>query len=157
MSTRTGFRRFLLLGVLPLLAAIGCSSEGSISGKVTYQGRTVTGGTIIFTSPEGSSSSSIAEDGTYSIARMKTGPAKIAVETKSAQGAISTAPKAGGDPKKGGGKNVEFPPEAAKSSYAGTPRTTKAEKIPEHYEDPDKSGLTYIVKGGPQEYDVELK
>ncbi len=153
--SRPGFR---ILFLFPLLAA-GCSSEGTITGKVTYQGRPLAGGTVLFTSPEGSTSTQIAEDGTYTITRMKTGLARIAVETKSAQGPMTSGPKTGASKKSSPpGMGKELPPEAAKSSYAqGVPRTIKVEKIPEGYADPDKSELTYTVVSGPQEFNIELK
>jgi hypothetical protein len=50
----------LLTAGASLILIAGCSSEGSISGKVTYQGRPVTGGTIVFTSDRGSGRSTIA-------------------------------------------------------------------------------------------------
>src|SRR5437660_1764669 len=73
------------LALLPPSA--GCAGSGTITGKVTYQGRPLTGGTVQFTSTKGRGTRTvqIGEDGSYTIPNMPTGPVKIAVETKSAQ------------------------------------------------------------------------
>ena len=147
------------LASLALVALAGCSSKGTVTGKVTYQDKPLTGGTVLFASAEGSQSSPIGEDGTYTISNMPTGPAKISVETESAQvkGKGTPGPGAGakGAPPP---KGAEPPPEAAKSSYAqGPPRAKSAEKIPGTYADPESSGLTYTVTGGNQTHDIALK
>jgi hypothetical protein len=96
---------------------------------------------------------------------MPAGLAKIAVETKSAQASRSvdmgimggSAPPGG----PGGGavpKGTPIPPEAANTAGAqAPPKAAHAEKIPENYADPESSGLTYAVKSGAQEFNVELK
>ncbi len=145
------------LALLPPVA--GCSGSGTVTGKVTYQGRPLTGGTILFTSTRGrgTRTAQIGEDGSYTITNMPTGPAKIAVETKSAQ-------PVGRPPFAEDGKHVGGPPpgakmpEGAKTSVYGDPSKARtAEPIPEHYANPDESGLTCTVKGGRQELPIELK
>jgi hypothetical protein len=65
-------RRLRLLAVLALLAA-GCSGEGSFSGKVTYQGKEVTGGSLTFVpdseerNPGKPITVEVGEDGTYHV------------------------------------------------------------------------------------------
>jgi hypothetical protein len=139
-----------------LVLATGCSSSGTVSGKVTYQTRPLTGGTVLFTSPQGKGTrrAEIGEDGSYTIANMPTGPVKIAVDTRSAQ---EPPPATEGQP------NMklppgDLPPEAARSGIYGNSRKKKpAERIPEEYADPDKSGLDYTVTSGAQTKNIELK
>ncbi len=146
-----------VLILLPLTA--GCSgSKGTITGKVTYQGQPVTGGIVLFvsTAGKGTGRSDIRSDGSYTIENMPTGMAKIAVDTRSAQG-----PAAGS---KGPPANMKPPegakvPDAAKKSgiYGSAPRGGNAPPIPENFADPDKSGLEYMVTGGAQTHPIDLK
>jgi hypothetical protein len=145
------------LALLPPVA--GCAGSGTITGKVTYQGRPLTGGTVLFTSTRGrgTRTAQIGEDGTYTITDMPGGPVKIAVETKSAQPV--SRPEQTAD-----GKHVGGPPPGAavpggmKPTVYGDPsKVRNAEPIPEDYADPDKSGLNYTVKRGRQEFPIELK
>jgi hypothetical protein len=146
-------------GLVSLLTfAAGCSSQGSISGNVTYQNKPLTGGTVLFTSTQGrgTRTAQIGPDGSYSIDKMPAGPVKIAVETSSAQPVqmgfkgppTSMTPPAG----------ANLPPGADTSTvYGSTAKKAPVEKIPENFGDPDKSGLTYTVIGGPQTHNIDLK
>jgi hypothetical protein len=145
--------------LLPLLAlATGCSSYGTITGKVTYQNRPLTGGTVLFTSTEGKGTKSapIGADGSYTIEKMPTGPAKIAVETKSAQvgGFGRSGPPTSMQPPKG----VDLPDKAKSSGiYGSTGNKQPPENIPDSYGNPDTSELTVTVTGGSQTHPIELK
>ncbi len=146
-------------GVLGLLVlATGCSSHATISGKVTYLGKPLTGGIVLFVSADGKGTgrATIGSDGSYKIEKMPLGLAKIAVDTQSAQRPASggKGPPAGMKPPPG-----TKLPDAAKNSgiYGSGAREGNAEPIPENYADPEKSGLTYTVKSGSQPYDIELK
>jgi hypothetical protein len=156
---RSGIRFLVLAGFLTSLTVLaGCSSSGTISGKVSYQGRPLTGGTVLFTSTEGrgTKTAQIGADGSYSIEKMPAGPAKIAVETKSTQpppGKFGSGPPANMQPPKG----VELPAGAQSSVYGTAAKKPPAEVIPAQYGDPDKSDLTYKVTGGPQTHNIELK
>src|SRR5690349_4071112 len=84
MRVSHGLGRFvgmcLLLAPLFVLAA-GCGKGGVVSGKVYYKGKPVTRGTVNFY-PEGKGgnyASLIEPDGSYSIAKIPPGPAKITV------------------------------------------------------------------------------
>ena len=171
--------RLLTCFGLPILALIGgCSSEGSISGKVTYKDKPLTGGIVLFTSSSGSSTANINEDGSYSIERMPTGDVKIAVDTQSARGPAAAATKAptmskmgmsGPMPPMKGSKSgppvAMQPPKredmpaamATTPLYNSAPKGPPAAAIPENYADPTTSGLTYTVIKGPQVHNIDLK
>ena len=154
VTRRAGrFRPAAAVCLLTCLAATGCGSQGSVSGKVSYKGEALGGGTVVFTSEgRASDSSPIALDGTYHINKIPTGPVKVAVETKSARPIAA-------DPRR---PNMPTPPPdqmpAGGTSAYGTPGapTGKYVWIPDDYGDPAKSGLTYDVKPGSQTKDFDL-
>jgi hypothetical protein len=141
--------------LLLLAACAGCSSstQGTISGKVTYQGKPVPAGTVVFV-PQVQGGSFVARirDGQYKLENCPVGPAKIAVSTP-----------ANTDPMKRmmGGK-MKRPPEIQEKLKGGAPAVGAASNdaptisIPPRYQDPEKSGLTCEVKGGSQVYDIDL-
>jgi hypothetical protein len=79
-ALRAGFLVLLLLALL----TIGCGSKtGTLSGKVTYQGKALTGGFVTFISegPEAKTlSCGIQKDGSYSLSGVPVGPVKITVQ-----------------------------------------------------------------------------
>jgi hypothetical protein len=123
-----------LLG-LALLAA-GCApGTGDVSGKVTYKGQPLAGATITFYDASNNSPSCpIDDEGNYKVQKLAVGKARVVILTplpivfKGVQG--TGGEKLGGDKK--------------------TP------KIPAKYSDPEKSGLTYEVKGGSQTKDFAI-
>jgi len=157
-----GLRQNSFVLVLCLLLTTGCSSKGTVTGKVSYQGQTLKGGTVVFV-PEGGGGvfrSTIAEDGAYTVAKVPPGLAKITVETKSLK-PISIP----GGANKGAIKST-LPPDIMKDAPPGTDLekmfdfegpAKKYVPIPDKYSDPDKSGLTYTVKSGKQEHNIDLK
>jgi hypothetical protein len=152
---------FCLGGVSVLaLWSAGCgASTGTVSGKVTYQGETLGGGSVLFVSPgKKTVSAPIGPDGTYTIVGIPAGPVQIAVETKSAMppdakqqaGMAATRPTIPPD--------ANLPP-SAKEMYQNSTAAAAAKyvEIPEELGDPDKSNLTLTVTGGNQDYNIELK
>ncbi len=145
-------QKMVLVHSLPGLAVLllaGCGSgSGSISGKVTYKDKPLSGGTVTFmTSDQQVKTAVIGSDGAYSIPKLTTGPAKIAVMPvvplpPMMPGGMAMDPGKMGVPE----ENIAPPPAADKSVA-----------IPEHYKDPEKSGLTYTVTAGNQEHNIELK
>jgi len=125
---------------------------GSISGKVTFKGQPLKGGHVTFVHSKGATVSEIKEDGSYSVAGVPSGTAKIAVETESLNPAKmariprNTPPKGANSPNATANAPPD-PKEMAKHFVA----------IPERYSDADKSGLTYEVKGGSQDYTIPLQ
>ncbi len=136
-----------VLALLALLGAMGCStSPGTVSGKVYYQGTPLKGGNVLFRNVEKNQSgtSSIAEDGSYTIPQLPPGLVKITVETESLK-VRAGARKLNLPP---GAPNKPMDPEEAKRRYV---------EIPGKYADVEQSGLTFTVKGGKQDHDVKLE
>src|SRR4051794_22586118 len=82
---------FLLL--LTPLGLSGCGASGSVSGKVSYKGTMLKGGTVTFHSPMGKASAvaQIGEDGSYTIEKVPAGDVKICVDTKMLDPGVKTA------------------------------------------------------------------
>jgi hypothetical protein len=152
-------RSFVLLG--GLLLTMGCgSSQGTVTGKVSYQGKLLKGGTISFISTKGGVvTSSIHEDGSYTVSRVPVGPATITVSTSRFR-----------PPPKGEKQMMMPPPKGEKQTMMPPPlppemipKVDAAElerryvPIPEKYSDFQNSGLTYTVQNGKQEYNIDLK
>ena len=133
--------------------AAGCgAATGAVSGKVSYKDKLLKGGNVTFVSLEGkpSASTSIKEDGTYSIPNAPTGKVKICVETESLNPAGKIkAPRYSPPPgaQAPAGFDTGDPADMAKRFVA----------IPGRYANPDTTDLAYEVKGGSAEYNIELK
>lgn len=144
-------------GLLAMLA--GCSHSGArsdmglIEGKVSFQNKLLPGGTIhFFQEQEKVGSFMIRGDGSYA-AEVPLGPAKVAVETVSVKyqdrEVILKVMKEHGfdvDPKQRKPESPAFT--GLKQAYV---------EIPEHYSDPEKSGLEHKVVHGRQTRDFDLK
>jgi hypothetical protein len=134
---------------LALLLA-GCSSTGTVSGTVSYKGKPVPAGSVLFVPAHGPAVTAVIDDGKYTAEKVAAGPAKIAVTS------FSLEAPAGFVQHMQPPKDAPIPPEARKALEAGA-QIKKGIKVPEDYADPDKSGLTYTVTGGAQTHDIDLK
>jgi hypothetical protein len=148
MWNRQAPGRLAAVLALAALTLAGCGRPGgSVSGKVTYKGQSLTGGTVTFLGADDRVAwSPIEPDGTYTITRVAPGLAKIGVTP-----AASSAPPKGMkmmDPAKMDAPAGAAPPAAS----AG-----KTVSIPQQYQDPARSGVTYTVTAGSQDYNIELK
>jgi hypothetical protein len=137
----------VLLGLLLLCSlAAGCGKpKGSVSGKVTFKGKPLTAGFVIFTPEKGPAvNASINSEGKYKAENVPVGTAKISVRTDAVTDSESFKMV----------KNPKDPKEMRKLK----PQST-GPKIPwnSKYNDPEQSGLTYTVQEGPQEHDIDLK
>ena len=112
------------------LAVAGCSATGTLSGKITYDGVALRGGTVTFTTVDGQgvARAQIHPDGTYTAEHVQVGLNRVTVETHSTK----NEPTAG----------------LTHSRYV---------PIPGRYRSPRSSGLSVTVWGGPQTFDIELK
>ncbi|HKI33371.1 MAG TPA: hypothetical protein VKA46_16070 [Gemmataceae bacterium] len=128
----------VLLGLLP---SAGCSRPqvAKVSGKVTFQKKTVPSGTVTFLSDDNRvETAEIQEDGSYTMAKAPVGPVKIAVTTYQPW-APPTKSQVPGQP-------PEAPP--AQKPFV---------KVPDTYRNPETSGLTWVVELGEHTHDLELK
>src|SRR5262245_40014712 len=165
-----------LMSAAALLAAVvlvGCqggnpNAPARVTGKVTYNGAPLTGGSITFHFKEGgSASAAIAADGTYSAIDISAGEAVVTVETESvnpdkkkveyrstggAGGGMYGKKSSGGGGASGGGKGAAMSP-----APEGTPSSqTVYVKIPKRYSEVANSGLSATLKRGRQTHDVPL-
>jgi hypothetical protein len=143
MRQSSGFAcRLLCCFVLSLLfvTASGCGQKtGTVSGKVTYQGKALPGGNVNFLS-EGQGAvfktSKIESDGSYSVSGIPVGPAKITVQGVSTR-RMATVP----GQEKGGAPNSD----------------QKEVIVPPQYSNAEQSPLKYDVKPGSQTHPIDLK
>ncbi len=135
---------------LAMLTLVGCGPDvGSISGKVTYKGKSLTGGKVTFLSSDQKVKTAlIGTDGRYTIDKVTVGPAKIAIDPPlvlpKMMGGLEMDPAKMGAPAP---QNPAPPPPEEKGGVA----------LPKEYQDVEKSGLTYTVVSGKQEHNIELK
>jgi hypothetical protein len=152
-----GCARCLASGVFVLVAVFlgGCSKPpGSVSGRVSYKGKDLSYGTIVFVSQDNQvKQGDIDEDGSYKIENVPAGPAKVAV-------VVERAPELTGGPRMQAGKMGGPAGEVAgDKNYGKSGRKTVKKstiQVPERYRDPEKSGLTYTVKSGQNQKDFDL-
>jgi hypothetical protein len=64
-----------------LITLVGCAGQGDVSGVVKYKGAPLGMGTIAFHSDGKVWSSPLASNGSFTVTKVKTGPAKITVMT----------------------------------------------------------------------------
>jgi hypothetical protein len=137
-ATRYFFCPVSRIGVL-LLVVLGCQGKGDVSGKVTYQDKAIVFGTVLFEGSDGNTrQGNIEKDGSYCVRGVATGEAHVAVNSPNPK-AISLV-----------SKNPDRKPEP----YPDAPGWFQ---IPKQYEAPSTSGLTYKIKGGSNEINIELK
>ncbi len=130
--------------VLPAIF-VGCGGSSGpemarVSGKVTYQGKPLTKGTISFISndPSGSNANSvIGPDGSYSLQTTNPNDGAVVGEYRVIVSDID--------------------PNALNTPAPGEPVKKQERLIPEKYEKPDTSGLTRKVVSGSNSFDIALE
>ena len=136
--------------VLALAALSGCGGRGgknnfSLSGKVTYKGEPVTGGTLTLTPNDGKShpvNTEISSTGTYLIVPPMVGDLKVSIETESIKGKT--------------GKAYNFVPPGAKQPDIDTSKLVKYRQIPSKYASAATSDLKVTVVEGKNEKNFDL-
>ena len=130
--------RALLVGLLAALLP-GCGpSTASVAGKLTYQGKPVVSGTLTLKAADGSAHQiGLNPDGGFRLDGVPVGPARVGVS--------SPDPRPHAKPR-GGGED------RAATATAPVPGWFP---LPDKFADPDKSGLTVQVGGGPADLDLK--
>ena len=143
------------LALCMMMIAGGCrggkklKEHTEVSGTVRFNGTPLTGGRIGFFSAEGDpgTNAKIDLDGRYTI-QAPVGDVTITVDNSMLKPGAA----------KGGGQRVGKQQGAGPRPGGEDPTEIKGTyvPIPETYKDPKNSGLTYTVKKGKNEHDVEL-
>lgn len=147
------------LGFLLLFVAAGCAGRGTVSGTISFRHKPLSGGKVTFQTEAGKTFSGDIKDGEYKVANVPAGPAKISVWTpEPPTGGMRMGQ---GGPAKGGmggqmPPGTQVPEGVTPSKFTMDNDPSHFVKIPDKYNDPDKSGLTYTVKGGTQTNDIDL-
>ena len=143
-------RRFLVgLAAASLVGALGCSAgdrPASVSGRVTYNGKTVTSGVVVLIGEDGKASDpgAVQPDGTYSIAKSPIGTVKVSFDNPPPPESRTSS----------GGKLPANDPEAKENAEAAA----RYVATPPKYKDPAQSGLTLEIKKGKNSgMDIELR
>jgi hypothetical protein len=140
-----------------LLPAVGCApSKGAVFGKVTYKGEPLPGGQVRFESPDGVGGNSAninPKDGTYRIEGLAQKHMQVAVipyQEPYIPPQAKLGPPPGAPEVPGGGPG--FGPKAAAEASGA-----KSVPIPSKYQSAAQSGIECDVKGGSQEFNIDLK
>jgi hypothetical protein len=145
------------LGVLLILSA-GCGSKGTVSGKVTVNDQPVRRGTVTFIASASTWASAvpIGEDGSYTIVNAPSGPVKITVASAEPNPRLGGKFKDRKGPAQEEGNTEDMPPSVRNRFNPGAAGPA-GPSVPKKYNDRETSGLTYEVKPGKQEHDIQLK
>ena len=148
-------RLFGFFGLIATVAALGCSggnpnAPANFSGKVTYKGQPVGGGTVKLEKDgpaEGSRASiNLNPDGTFNGTDLAEGDFAVTIETDSAKGNTPTTYGASKG-KKMASSPVPQTANVVKASYT---------EIPKKYGKKESSGLKVTLKRGKNEQNFDL-
>ena len=158
-SPRFRIRLRSAAGVVLLLWAAGCSSKGSVTGKVFYKDKPLPGGAVLLSHPQlGIVRSRIDADGSYQFADIPPAEVKIAVTGPQAEKGRPLPKGLTWEKLKAdlGGSDEEI---ERKTGFRrpGSSSAVATVALPKKYEDPEQSGLTYTVTGGSQPHDIKLE
>ena len=121
---------------------------GNVTGKVTFRGKPVYTGSVIIVGKDGvAAAGPIETDGTYVVQKAPVGEVTVGVISKNPVYLHKISVM----------RSSRTPVPA---SALATPPNLDQRKwfpIPKEYEEPVRSGLTYSVKKGDNQYDIELK
>jgi hypothetical protein len=145
-SLRAGLVVLAILGIGGVGSAPAADRKdetGTITGKVTFRGKPLPGGTIAFHPSRGKPLvGKIRPDGTYTVKDVPVGKVRVTVETES----VRPKPKVPSSIPPGSGEPI--PKRGKEPKYA---------RIPDKYAKPETSGLTCDVRGGNQTLDLALE
>ncbi len=134
-------RNVFLLSCVFLLLLGGCGARnGDLMGTITHEGKPVRMGSVLIMGSDGvPRSTTIRDDGTYSIGKVPVGVVQIAISSPDPESVFRSSPKrGGGNPKP-------------------KPDSTKWFAIPDKYGDFDRSELTFTVSSGSNRFNIDLR
>ena len=137
---------FLAAGVAIVLVGAGMTGgvrKTEVTGKVTYKGKPVVYGAVILVSADGQTAAAgpIQPDGTYTVTGMKPGEVRV--------GVISRDPAVQQRQHNLRWAKITRPVEQA--SLKAKVDRKKWVSLPPKYEEPETSGVSFILKGGQQD------
>ncbi len=146
-----------MLVLVTALCLVGCSGDphqrGQLHGTVTYKGKPLTNGMVIFMGADQQSHiADLDQNGSYKIDRIPFGPVKVAIQQQQPRPASRPKPsasntKGGMSESKDAPRETEAPPEPKQSGVI----------VPVIYNNAETSGLTFEMKEGNQEWNGDLK
>lgn len=164
-------RRFLLGAfVLLISTAMGCGGgKGTVTGKVTVDGKPLPAGKIAFIPKSGSGVGGEIKDGQYKVEKVPPGTVNVTVETQSLRTRIDSltvaaqqfsqtqAPPPGVKMPENARESLEQEKkDAAEKAQELKELKAKYRPVPEKYGKAETSGLTLEVKSGSNSFDVPL-
>lgn len=135
---------------LAVSALTGCGGPytGTVSGKVTYKGKPVEDGWVLFTHPDGRyAKAAIQTDGTYSSSEVPGGP-EIKVAVYSQAPSLQIPP---GTLLPGGSRAPANP-----TYMESVKKNLRHVKLPDKYRNGATSGLSLTVNRGSNQFDIPL-
>ncbi|MCI0700901.1 MAG: carboxypeptidase-like regulatory domain-containing protein [Planctomycetia bacterium] len=129
------------------LLSVGCQSRtATVTGTVCYQGKTVSGGSVVFYCPDKQIVRGLIDsDGRYCIPNVPCGSAIVTVQAPVKHPA-------------GLKMRQKLPPSSGGPLMPLDETTeTRMGSIPLRYAHPEESGLTVVVDRGEVMYDIDLK
>jgi hypothetical protein len=138
------FYAYVLVLFAPLVAA-GCGGGGSVTGTVTFRNKAVASGTVVVVGSDLLAYyGNIEDDGTFTVPKVPTGFAKIAVFSPGPGAVRPDLPAA----------NPGFQTKMPARVFRGDP--LKWFPLPDKYRDFDTSRLSMTVTGGVNRLELEL-
>lgn len=145
-TTRRATASLPLMGFgVALVALVGCGGEGEVSGKITYKGKNVPIGYVVFHASDERTYDGVIADGAYRVT-VPAGEALVAIWSDDPTVAKKLPPQhpKGKVPRQPAPK--PWPAELEKKWF----------KIPEHYGTHLESELKFTVRRGENTFNVEL-
>src|SRR5947209_7685518 len=144
MGFLAGGVALVLIGVMGMT---GGARKSEVTGKVTYKGKPVVYGAVILVSTDGLTAAAgpIQPDGTYTVTGMKPGEVRV--------GVISRNPSAQQRQHNLRWAKITRPVEQA--ALKAKVDFKKWFKLPEKFEEPETSGVSFVLKGGQQDIVLE--
>lgn len=154
--------RFVLLAAAVAVAVVlaGCGSgevpRGRVHGTIKYGGKPLTGVTMILIAKDNKTHTvDLKSDGTYEVSGVALGPVKVSLQAVAAR--IAVKGQFDPPPASSAAKGVTDEKAGKSQVPTGAKAATEGGSLPEHYSNPEKSGLAFELKDADQEWSVDLK